>query len=97
MTELEKSSAFLFYNSNDGKIRIQVILGDETVWTTQKGMAEIFETTRENITIHLGNIFESVELDENSVSKEILHTAEDGKKYKTKFYNLDTLHPGCIF
>ena len=58
MTELEKSSAFLFYNSNDGKIRIQVILGDETVWTTQKGMAEIFETTRENITIHLGNIFE---------------------------------------
>ena len=97
MTELEKPSAFLFYNSNDGKIRIQVILGDETVWTTQKGMAEIFETTRENITIHLGNIFESGELDENSVSKEILHTAEDGKKYKTKFYNLDTLHPGCIF
>jgi hypothetical protein len=91
MTELEKSSAFLFYNSNDGKIRIQVILGDETVWTTQKGMAEIFETTRENITIHLGNIFESGELDENSVSKEILHTAEDGKKYKTKFYNLDTI------
>jgi len=91
MTELEKSSAFLFYNSNDGKIRIQVILGDETVWTTQKGMAEIFETTRENIPIHLGNIFESGELDENSVSKEILHTAEDGKKYKTKFYNLDTI------
>ena len=57
-------------------------------------MAEIFETTRENITIHLGNIFESGELDENSVSKEILHTAEDGKKYKTKFYNLDTLAPG---
>lgn len=54
-------------------------------------MAEIFETTRENITIHLKNIFESKELDENSVSKEILHTASDGKNYKTKFYNLDSI------
>lgn len=91
MNDLTKNSAFLFYNSTDGKIRIQVIIGEETVWTTQRGMSEIFETTRENITIHLGNIIKSGELDENSVSKEILHTADDGKNYKTKFYNLDAI------
>jgi hypothetical protein len=91
MDELDKNSAFLFYISNDGKIKIQILLGDETVWATQKGMGEIFETTRENITIHLKNIFESGELEEDSVSKEILHTAADGKKYKTKFYNLDVI------
>jgi len=91
MDNNEKTGNFLFYASDDGKIKIQVILGDDTVWTTQKGMAEIFETTRENITIHLKNIFESGELTENSVSKEILHTANDGKNYKTKFYNLDTI------
>lgn len=91
MTDIEKTSAFLFYNSNDGKIRIQVILGDETVWTTQKGMSEIFETTKQNISLHIQNIFESKELEEDSVVKEILTTADDGKNYNTKFYNLDTI------
>ena len=87
MDNIENTSSFLFYSSDDGKIKVQVIIDNqnETVWTSQKGMAEIFETTRENITIHLKNIFESKELDENSVSKEILHTASDGKNYKTKF------------
>lgn len=91
MTELEQSSAFLFYNSNDGKIRIQVILGDETVWTSQKGMAEIFEVDRVTITGHLQNIFKSSELQEDSVCRKILHTAEDGKKYMVNFYNLDAI------
>lgn len=93
MDNIENTSSFLFYSSDDGKIKVQVIIDNqnETVWTSQKGIAEIFETTRENITIHLKNIFESKELDENSVSKEILHTASDGKNYKTKFYNLDSI------
>ena len=63
----------------------------ETVWTTQKNMGEIFGTSRENISIHLKNIFEDEELSEKVVSKEILHTAQDGKKYKTRFFNLDAI------
>lgn len=87
----DNSSAFLFYNGNDGKIKVQVIIGEETVWTTQKGLSEIFDTSRENITIHLANIFKDGELLEKAVCKEILHTASDGKNYKTKFYNLDAI------
>jgi hypothetical protein len=89
--ELDKYSQFLFYQGSNGNIKIQVILGDETIWATQSSMAEIFETTRENITIHLKNIFQSGELDEDSVCKKILHTASDGKNYKTNFYNLDAI------
>jgi hypothetical protein len=89
--ELENTSNFLFYSGKDGKMHVQIILNENTVWTTQKGMSEIFGTTRENITIHLSNILSTNELYEDSVCKEILHTAADGKKYKTKFYNLDAI------
>ncbi len=91
MSDLEKTSAFLFYNDSNGKISVQVIIGEDTVWTTQRGMGDIFETTRENINIHLSNIFKEGELDEASVCKEILHTASDGKRYNTNFYNLDAI------
>ena len=89
--ESEKQSQFLFYQGTEGRTKIQVILGDETVWTTQSSMAEIFETSRENVTIHLKNIFKSGELQELSVCKKILHTASDGKNYNTNFYNLDAI------
>ena len=91
MEELEKSTDFLFYNSENGTTSVQVVVGSDTVWTTQKGMSEIFDVTTQNISIHLSNIFETLELSENSVCKEILHTAADSKKYKTKFYNLDAI------
>jgi hypothetical protein len=93
MANIEQTSDFLFYASNEGKIKIQVIVDGEnnTVWATQKSMAEIFETTKQNISLHLQNIFESRELDENSVVKEILTTASDNKEYTTKFYNLDAI------
>lgn len=91
MEELDKTSDFLFYNSDDGNQTVQVIVGEETVWTTQRGMSEIFNVTTQNISIHLSNIFESGELDENSVCKEFLHTATDGKDYKMKFYSLDAI------
>lgn len=93
MDELNNQYNFLLYQGKDGNKRIQVFLDreTETIWTTQKGMGEIFGTTPQNITIHLKNIFESDELKEISVCKEILHTASDGKKYKTKFYNLDVI------
>ena len=64
---------------------------NETVWLTQKLMAELFQTTKQNISLHLQNIFEEGELAENSVVKEFLTTASDGKKYKTAFYNLDAI------
>lgn len=82
---------FMFYSSPDGSIKVQVAVGDETVWTSQKGMAEIFCTSRENVTIHLGNIFQSGELSENSVCKEILLPGPDGKMYNYKMYNLDAI------
>lgn len=93
MDNLDNFSNFIFYQSEDGSIQVQVIVDNEkeTIWATQKSIAEVFQTSRENITIHLKNIFESNELDEKSVSKENLHTASDGKKYKTKFYNLDAI------
>ena len=77
--------------STDGKVEIEVRLEDENVWLTQNSMAELFDTTRNNITMHIKNIFEEGELQENTVSKESLLTAKDGKNYKTKFYNLDLI------
>jgi len=91
MDEKDNEVSFLFYRSNNGDTNIAVVLEGENIWVTQKNMAGIFDTSRENITMHLRNIFDSNELQENSVSKEILHTASDGKRYKTKFYNLDSI------
>ena len=75
----------------DDSVRLEVRLQDDTVWLTQQQMAELFNTTRNNITLHIGNIFKEGELDVNSVRKESLQTALDGKKYRTKFYNLDVI------
>ncbi len=75
----------------DESIRLEVKLEHETVWLTQAQMTELFRTTRNNITIHIRNIFKEGELEENSVCKESLRTAVDGKSYKTKFYNLDVI------
>lgn len=91
MEEPRSASNFLFYTGNDGATSVQVIVGDETVWTSQKGMAEIFGVQRPAITKHLQNIFSEAELHENSVSSILEHTADDGKVYKTTFYNLDAI------
>jgi hypothetical protein len=71
--------------------QIEVRIEDDTVWLTQLQMAELFQTTRNNITLHIGNIFKEQELELNSVSKDFLLTASDRKKYKTKLYNLDVI------
>lgn len=91
MIDLSNKGAFLFYNGEDGKIKAQVILGDETVWLTQRGLSEVFGVQRPAITKHLQNIFQEGELVENSVSSILEHTADDGKTYKTAFYNLDAI------
>ncbi len=91
MDNIENTSDFLFYTGHDGSLRVEVIVGDETVWLTEKAIAELFDTSRQNINYHLKNILTSGELEEVSVRKEILHTASDGKEYQTKFYSLDMI------
>ena len=75
----------------DDTITLEVRLEDDTVWLTQAQMTELFRTTRNNITMHVRNIFSEGELDKDSVCKESLRTAADGKRYRTKFYNLDVI------
>ncbi len=71
---------FLVFTKQNKKHTIEVIVDDDTVWLSQKLIAELFDTTRNNVTMHLNNILDN-ELDRNSVCKEFLHTAGDGKKY----------------
>ena len=89
--ELNEQNNFIMYPTADGQVDIEVRLEEENVWLTQKSMAELFETTRNNITMHIKNIFEDGELQEKTVSKDSLLTAKDRKNYKTKFYNLDLI------
>ncbi|HSX04662.1 MAG TPA: hypothetical protein VLG76_08040 [Rhabdochlamydiaceae bacterium] len=77
-------SQILLYQTEDGRQRIEVRLENETVWLSQKLMAELFQTTPQNINIHLKNIFSEGELFPESVSKESLTTASDGKKYRKR-------------
>ena len=89
--QIRNSTAeFLIFTKQNKEKTIEVIVDEESVWLSQKLMAELFGTTRNNITMHLSNIFEN-ELSENSVCKEFLHTARDGKNYNTKYYNLDAI------
>lgn len=85
------SNEIIIYTTDDGQVEIEVRLEDENVWLTQNSMAELFDTTKQNISLHIKNIFDEKELNENSVVKENLTTAKDGKNYKTKFYNLDLI------
>ena len=87
---VEANNEIILYQP-DASVKLEVRVEDETVWLTQAQMAELFQTTRNNITLHIRNIFKEGELDEISVCKESLLTAADGKKYKTKFYNLDVI------
>ncbi|RLB69829.1 MAG: hydroxyacid dehydrogenase [Deltaproteobacteria bacterium] len=89
--ELQTTSQILIYQSEDGQTKVEVQLQDETVWLSQKHMAELFQTTKQNIGQHLKNIFDEAELDENSVVKKFFTTAADGKKYQTSFYSLDAI------
>ena len=89
--ELNEQNNFIMYTTDDGQVDIEVRLEDENVWLTQNSMAELFDTTKQNISLHIKNIFEEKELEENSVVKHSLTTAKDGKNYKTKFYNLDLI------
>lgn len=82
--ELNKNTDVIIYITDDGQVEIEVRLEDENVWLTQKAMAELFDTTKQNISLHINNIFEENELSLNAVVNENLTTAKDGKNYKTK-------------
>ena len=88
--ETNRVNEIILYQSDD-TLALDVRVEDDTVWLTQAQMAELFQTTRNNITLHTRNIFKEGELVENSVCKESLLTAGDGKRYRTKLYNLDVI------
>jgi len=85
------NSDILIYQTEDGITKIEVRLDNETVWLTQGQMVDLFQTTKQNVSLHIANIFKEGELEENAVVKEYLTTAADRKKYKTKYYNLDVI------
>lgn len=88
---MEKELNFLIYNTPDEDVSIQAVVKDESIWLTQKAMAELFGCSTDNISLHLKNIFSEGELDKNSVTEKISATASDGKKYLMQFYNLDAI------
>lgn len=91
MKDLPKDSEIFLYRSKDGDIKIDVLAQDETLWLTQKRMAELFGVQRPTITKHLKNICENKELEEDSVCSILEHTATDGKTYRTQYYSLDAI------
>ncbi len=81
----------LLYQAPDGHTQLEVQLDNETVWLTQAQMTELFATTKQNVSLHVRNLFREEELDEISVVKDSLTTAADGKQYHVKHYNLDVI------
>ena len=91
MADKAPLTQILLYQTEDRRTRIEVRLENETVWLNQLQMSELFQTSKQNVSLHIQNIFQERELEEGSVVKEYLTTAADGKKYPTKFYNLDVI------
>ncbi|MCW1734153.1 virulence RhuM family protein [Anaerorudis cellulosivorans] len=93
MNETQRGE-IIIYQSEEGKTNIEVRLEDDNVWLTQKMMAELFQTTPQNITLHLKNIFEEGELQEDATCKDFLQVQTEGSRKvrrKQKFYNLDVV------
>lgn len=85
---LEPINNFVIFNTEEGKVNIDVYFKDDTLWLTQKKIAELFQKGRSTITEHLKKLFNTQELQENLVCRDFRHTANDGKTYTTKYYNL---------
>ncbi|MDO4981980.1 MAG: virulence RhuM family protein [Eubacteriales bacterium] len=86
-----KEAMFLMYRAADEDVSVNALIKNESIWLSQKGMAELFACTTDNISLHLKNIFLSGELEKESVTEKISATAADGKNYPTQFYNLDAI------
>ncbi len=90
----QSEKSVIIYRSEDGTIQLEVQLHEETVWLTRPQMALLFNTTPQNVTMHIGNIYTEEELDENSTSKDFLLVQKEGNrsiKRKAKFYDLDVI------
>ena len=87
----EPGSEIILYQTEDGNTRLEVKLENNTVWLTQQQIADLFQSSKQNVGQHLKNIFQDGELTENSVVKNFFTTAADGKGYRTNFYNLDAI------
>ena len=81
----------VLYTDKNGKVELRADVEKDTLWATQEQIANIFLSTKQNIGLHLKNIFNTSELIRDSVVKDFFTTAKDGKKYKVKFYNLDAI------
>jgi|SRR5690625_1478542 len=91
MSEKRPAGEVVVYTTQDDQVEVQLKIAEDTAWLTQLEMAELFQSTKQNISLHINNIFDEGELDPDSVVKEYLTTAADGKQYKTKHYNLDAI------
>ncbi len=91
MVEKQGTQDIILFRSQDRVISVPVQIKEETVWLTQAQMVTLFETTKQNVSLHINNCFREKELDKKSVVKDSLTTAADGKKYKTAIYNLDVI------
>lgn len=89
--ELVKQISYILYSEPEEDVKINAVIKDETIWLTQKAMAELFDCSTDNIGLHLKNIFLAGELVKDSVTEEFSATASDGKNYKMNFYNLDAI------
>ncbi len=85
------NSDFILYTSQDGEVRVDVFVNDETVWLTQKAMQELFDRSKSTVSEHISNVFKEGELDENQVVRKFRTTAVDGKDYEVSYYNLDVI------
>ena len=84
-----KESIFLMYRAADEDVSVNALIKDESIWLSQKGMAELFECTTDNISLHLKNIFLSGELKKESVTEKISATVADGKNYPTQYRGIN--------
>lgn len=86
-----KKNPIVIYDGEDGKINLNVLIENETVWLSQKTISILFDCSVDNVALHLKNIFETKELDKGAVSEDFSVTANDGKSYKTQHFNLDAI------
>lgn len=91
LTIQDELTEFLLYTAPNGEVKVEIFIQNETIWLPQKRMAELFGVNVPGISKHLKNIFESGELEEEAVVSILETTAEDGKNYATKYYNLDAI------
>ena len=86
-----REAQFLMYRAADDEVAVNALVKDDTIWLSQKAMAELFGCSTDNISLHLKNIFSDGELVKEAVTEKISATASDGKVYATQFYNLDAI------